>query len=164
MSVKLTAGDRKQIIIDWLQGIPNKLYEVKESASGTYRVIRRTVATTSPASLRVLPIGTTETKIEVKIADEPDEAESPVETPKPTAPQTKSKRNVITNEDIMHKLNELHELQNKVPQRPPPEPSTPKPPVNMTPEEQTKKVFEVPKPSPQVPLRPVTGRRKLVLR
>jgi len=154
MSVKLTAGERKQIIVDWLQGIPNKLYEVKESASGTYRVIRRTV-----------PIGATETKIEVKMVDEPDEAESPVETPtKPTAPQTKSKRNVITNEDIMHKLNELHELQNKVPQRPPPEPSTPKPPVNMTPEEQTKKVFEVPKPSPQVPLRPVTGRRKLVLR
>jgi len=150
MSVKLTAGDRKQIIIDWLQGIPNKLYEVKESASGTYRVIRRTA-----------PVGTTETKIEVKMADEPDEAESPAETPKP---QTKSKRNVITNEDIMHKLNELHELQNKVPQRPPPEPSVPKPPVNMTPEEQTKKVFEVPKPSPQVPLRPVTGRRKLVLR
>jgi len=161
MSVKLTAGDRKQIIVDWLQGIPNKLYEVKESASGTYRVIRRTA-----------PVGTTETKIEVapsvpaslrvlKMADEPDEAESPAETPKP---QTKSKRNVITNEDIMHKLNELHELQNKVPQRPPPESSTPKPPVNMTPEEQTKKVFEVPKPSPQVPLRPVTGRRKLVLR
>jgi len=153
MSVKLTAGDRKQIIIDWLQGIPNKLYEVKESASGTYRVIRRTA-----------PVGTTETKIEVKMADEPDEAESPAETPKPIAPQTKSKRNVITNEDIMHKLNELHELQNKVPQRPPPESSTPKPPVNMTPEEQTKKVFEVPKPSPQVPLRPTTGRRKLVLR
>jgi len=150
MSVKLTAGDRKQILIDWLQGIPNKLYEVKESASGTYRVIRRTA-----------PIGTTETKIEVKMVDEPDEAEPPAETPKP---QTKSKRNVITNEDIMHKLNELHELQNKVPQRPPPEPSAPKPPVNMTPEEQTKKVFEVPKPSPQVPLRPVTGRRKLVLR
>ena len=153
MSVKLTAGDRKQIIIDWLQGIPNKLYEVKESASGTYRVIRRTA-----------PVGTTETKIEVKMVDEPDEAESPAETPKPTPPQTKSKRNVITNEDIMHKLNELHELQNKVPQRPPPEPSVPKPPVNMTPEEQTKKVFEVPKPSPQVPLRPTTGRRKLVLR
>jgi len=160
MSVKLTAGDRKQIIIDWLQGIPNKLYEVKESASGTYRVIRRTV-----------PIGTTETKIEVKMVDEPDEAESPAETPQtksesatkcPPKPQTK--RNVITNEDIMHKLNELHELQNKVPQRPPPEPSVPKPPVNMTPEEQTKKVFEVPKPSPQVPLRPTTGRRKLVLR
>jgi len=36
MSIKLSAKERKEIILDHLQGIPNKLYEVKELSNGTY--------------------------------------------------------------------------------------------------------------------------------
>ena len=40
MTTKLTASERKQIILDHLQGIPNQQYEVKELPNGTYRVSR----------------------------------------------------------------------------------------------------------------------------
>jgi len=40
-STKLSASERKQIILDHLQGIPNNLYEVKELSNGTYRVSKK---------------------------------------------------------------------------------------------------------------------------
>jgi len=40
-TTKLSASERKQIILDHLQGIPNNLYEVKELANGTYRVSKK---------------------------------------------------------------------------------------------------------------------------
>jgi len=40
-TTKLSASERKQIILDHLQGIPNHLYEVKELANGTYRVSKK---------------------------------------------------------------------------------------------------------------------------
>jgi len=40
-TTKHSASERKQIILDHLQGIPNNLYEVKELANGTYRVSKK---------------------------------------------------------------------------------------------------------------------------
>jgi len=51
MSIKLSAKERKEIIIDHLQGIPNKLYEVKELSNGTYRVTRVQVGAESESEV-----------------------------------------------------------------------------------------------------------------
>ena len=173
MEAKLTAKERKQIIYDHLNDIPNTQYEVRETSTGTYRVYRRS------HPIKTKP--TTETPAQAESPQpipiiEPAEAKK-AETipPKPAAAPPKQKRNVITNEDIMLKLNELHEAQNKIPQRPPPEQSTPKPPVDSTIEIESKKMFEPPKPQPtrrndlsRAGPRTITshqniGRRRLVL-
>ena len=52
-STKLSASERKQIILDHLQGIPNNLYEVKELANGTYRVSKK--ATTDESITKESP-------------------------------------------------------------------------------------------------------------
>ena len=155
MSAKLTPKERQQIILDHLSGIPNRQYEVKELSNGTYRV----------------------SKIESEESPSKPESIEP-EQPKPTAVtrplhaegssahQSPSgrKRPVITNEDIMMKLTELYESQNRVPQRPPPESSTPRPPIDSTVEEETVNALMAPIQTKQtVPMRPTTGRRRLVL-
>jgi len=90
-TAKLSAADRKQIIIDHLQGIPNKYYEVKESKNGVYRVYKREV---------------------VNEEEETHEAsEAPVVAP---SPPTKQKR--VSNEDIISHLNNLVSNQNNSPQ------------------------------------------------
>jgi len=139
MSIKLSAKERKEIILDHLQGIPNKLYEVKELSNGTYRVTR--------------------VQVDPKVSDSFDESETVSKTTIPEPP--KPKRRSITNEDIMMKLTELYENQNRVPQKPPPEPSTPRPPIDSTVEEET--IRSLSSPSRPVPMKPTTGRRKLVL-
>jgi len=59
----------------------------------------------------------------------------------------------ISLEDIMMKLTELYENQNRVPQKPPPESSIPRPPIDSTVEEETiRSLLSLP-----------TGRRRLVL-
>jgi len=139
MSIKLSAKERKEIIIDHLQGIPNKLYEVKELSNGTYRVTRVQ----------------SESKSDSKVSDSSDEHEV---APEPSKPK---RRSIITNEDIMMKLTELYENQNRVPQKPSPEPSTPRPPIDSSVEEET--VRSLSSPSRPVPMKPTTGRRRLVL-
>jgi len=140
MSIKLSAKERKEIIIDHLQGIPNKLYEVKELPNGTYRVTR--------------------IQTESKVSDSSDESEPMTKTTVSEPPKPK-RRSIITNEDIMMKLTELYENQNRVPQKPPPESSTPRPPIDSTVEEETIKSLS--SPSRPVPMKPTTGRRRLVL-
>jgi len=155
MSIKLSAKERKEIIIDHLQGIPNKLYEVKELSNGTYRVTR--------------------VQVDPKVSDSSDEHEAVPDRRHPSSPcgetvctpdslrePPKPKlRSIITNEDIMMKLTELYENQNRVPQKPPPESSTPRPPIDSTVEEET--VRSLSSPSRPVPMKPTTGRRRLVL-
>jgi len=185
MEAKLPAKERKQIIYDHLNDIPNSQYEVRETSTGIYRVYRRShplkPITESPPTIPI--VATPEPKKEETASPMP--APKALPPPKPVAASSteragdkvvKQKRNVITNEDIMMKLNELHNAQTNVPQRPPPEPSTPKPPVDSTVDIESKKVFESPKTqcrrndlassmparNVQVP-RTVTGRRKLVL-
>jgi len=87
-TAKLSAADRKQIIIDHLQGIPNKYYEVKESKNGVYRVYKREV-----------------------VNEEEETHEAPVVAP---SPPTKQKR--VSNEDIISHLNNLVSNQNNSPQ------------------------------------------------
>jgi len=137
MSAKLSPKERQQIILDHLNGIPNRFYDVKELSNGTYRVSR--IQSEEPPS-----------KTE---SDEPEQ-------PKP------KKRSVITNEDIMMKLTELYETQNRIPQRPPPDSSMPKPPIDSTVEDETIKALMAPIQTKQnaVSMRPTTGRRRLVLR
>ena len=139
MSAKLSPKERQQIILDHLNGIPNRFYDVKELSNGTYRV-SRIQSESEPSS-----------KTE---SDEPEQ-------PKPK--QTRS-RSVITNEDIMMKLTELYETQNRIPQRPPPDSSMPKPPIDSTVEEETIKTLMAPIQMKSIPMRPTTGRRRLVLR
>jgi len=94
ITAKLSAADRKQIIIDHLQGIPNKYYEVKESKNGVYRVYKREVVN------------------EEEETHESHEApETPVVAP---SPPTKQKR--VSNEDIISHLNNLVSYQNNSPQ------------------------------------------------
>ena len=136
MSAKLSAKERKQIILDHLSGIPNRQYDVKELSNGTYRVTR------------------------IQSDEEPSE---PITKNEPE--QSKPKRRaVITNEDIMMKLTELYETQNRVPQRPPPESSIPRPPIDSTVEEETVNALMAPIPMKPTPMRQTTGRRRLVLR
>ena len=164
MEAKLPAKERKQIIYDHLNDIPNTQYEVRETSTGIYRVYRRS------HPLKPKPTEITESPPTIPIVAAPEPKKEEVPPPKPVAAPSKQKRNVITNEDIMMKLNQLHDAQTNVPQRPPPEPSTPKPPVDSTVDIESKKVFEPSKPQRQrndlsrtVP-RTVTGRRKLILR
>jgi len=90
-SAKLSAADRKQIIIDHLQGIPNKYYEVKESKNGVYRVYKR------------------------EVVNEEEETQEAPETPVVAhSPPTKQKR--VSNEDIISHLNNLVSNQNNSPQ------------------------------------------------
>jgi len=127
MSAKLTQKERQQIILDHLSGIPNRQYEVKELSNGTYRV----------------------SKIQSEETPSKSESVEP-EQPKPR------KRPVITNEDIMMKLTELYESQNRVPQRPP---------IDSSIEEETVNALMAPIQTKQnaIPMRPSTGRRRLVL-
>jgi len=93
-TAKLSAADRKQIIIDHLQGIPNKYYEVKESKNGVYRVYKREI---------------------VNEEEESHEAsETSVSTAERSSPPTKQKR--VSNEDIISHLNNLVSNQNNSPQ------------------------------------------------
>jgi len=140
MSIKLSARERKEIILDHLQDIPDKLYEEKELSNGTYRVTR--------------------VQTEPKVSDSSDESEPVSKTTVPEPPKPK-RRSIITNEDIMMKLTELYENQNRVPQKPPPEPSTLRPPIDSTVEEET--IRSLSSPSRLVPMKPTTGRRRLVL-
>ena len=163
MEAKLPAKERKQIIYDHLNDIPNTQYEVRETSTGIYRIYRRS----HPLKSKPTEIIESPPKTESVSSSEPKKEEA--QPPKPVAAPSKQKRNVITNEDIMMKLNELHNAQTNVLQRPPPETSTPKPPVDSTVEIESKKVFESSKPQRQrndlsrTAPRTVTGRRKLVL-
>ena len=99
-SAKLSAADRKQIIIDHLQGIPNKYYEVKESKNGVYRVYKREV-----------------------VNEEEETQETPVSTAERSslrepvvAPSRPTKQKRVSNEDIISHLNNLVSNQNNSPQ------------------------------------------------
>ena len=133
---RLTASERKQIILDHLQGIPNNLYEVKELSNGTYRVSKINKEPSPPSSCST----------------------EEIEQKSPSPPQ-KPKRNIITNEDIMNKITELYEMQNRVPQNHSSiggEDDRPRPPIDSTIEEETIKEFRTPQKS-------LMSRRKLIL-
>lgn len=102
-TAKLSAADRKQIIIDHLQGIPNKYYEVKESKNGVYRVYKREVVNEEEETHE-------SPETSVSTAERSSRSE-PVVTP---SLPTKQKR--VTNEDIISHLNNLVSNQNNSPQ------------------------------------------------
>ena len=142
MTTKLTASERKQIILDHLQGIPNQQYEVKELPNGTYRVSRVRESLRDPEvptpNAVTHPIPTAVTR--PLHAEGSSAHQSPFGTP-------------ITNEAILEKLNQLFERQSMPQSMPQPmsEPPKGKPP-NI---EEVTSQTSVPKRS--------TGRRKLVL-
>jgi len=100
MTTKLTASERKQIILDHLQGIPNQQYEVKELPNGTYRVSRKRGPEVEPPNATV-PTVTVPTAVTRPLHAEGSSAhQSPFGTP-------------ITNEAILEKLNQLFECQSQ---------------------------------------------------
>jgi len=102
-TAKLSVADRKQIIIDHLQGIPNKYYEVKESKNGVYRVYKREVVNEEEETQE-------SQEASVSTAERSSRSE-PVVAP---SPPTKQKR--VSNEDIISHLNNLVSNQNNSPQ------------------------------------------------
>ena len=140
-STKLTAKERNQIILDHLQGIPNRVYDVIEMKNGSYRVSPKKIESEAPpppiATHRVDPIG-----------DREEEA------PKPK-PKGNSR---LSNEDIMTHLSTLIQAQLNTPQ--------PSPPIEVTRTQKEDALMverlnrAVASPQPQ---QPFSGRRRLVL-
>ena len=136
-STKLTAKERNQIIIDHLQGIPNRFYDVTEMKNGSYRVSPKHNEAPSEASSgqREAPPQPT---VDV-IRDREEEAPKP----KPKAR--------ISNEDIMTHLSSLIQAQLNTP--------TPSPQIEVTRDqrEDAQMVERLNRPQPY------SGRRRLVL-
>ena len=132
-STKLTAKERNQIIIDHLQGIPNRFYDVTEMKNGSYRVSPKHNEAPSEASSgqREAP------------QRPPVEAEEEAPKPKPKAR--------ISNEDIMTHLSSLIQAQLNTP--------TPSPQIEVTRDqrEDAQMVERLNRPQPY------SGRRRLVL-
>lgn len=133
-STKLTAKERNQIILDHLQGIPNRVYDVIEMKNGSYRV--------SPK------------KIESEAPPPPKHEAEEEEAPKPK-PKGNSR---LSNEDIMTHLSTLIQAQLNTPQPSPPIE------VTRTQKEDALMIERLNRAvaSPQ-PQQPFSGRRRLVL-
>ena len=102
-STKLTAKERNQIIIDHLQGIPNRFYDVTEMKNGSYRV--------SPKHN------------EAPSETPPQPTVDPIRDREEEAPKPKPKAR-ISNEDIMTHLSSLIQAQLNTP--------TPSPQIEVT--------------------------------
>ena len=102
-STKLTAKERNQIIIDHLQGIPNRFYDVTEMKNGSYRV--------SPKHN------------EAQGEAPPQPTVDPIRDREEEAPKPKPKAR-ISNEDIMTHLSSLIQAQLNTP--------TPSPQIEVT--------------------------------
>jgi len=101
-STKLTAKERNQIILDHLQGIPNRVYDVIEMKNGSYRVSPKKIESEAPPPPQRPPVD--------PIGDREEEA-----------PKPKPKGNArLSNEDIMTHLSTLIQAQMNTPQPSPP--------------------------------------------
>lgn len=135
-STKLTAKERNQIILDHLQGIPNRVYDVIEMKNGSYRVSPKKIESEAPPPPQRPPVGEEE------------------EAPKPK-PKGNSR---LSNEDIMTHLSTLIQAQLNTPQ--------PSPPIEVTRTQKEDALMierlnrAVASPQPQ---QPFSGRRRLVL-
>ncbi len=120
MSVKLSQSDRRQIITDHLNGIPNELYYVIVTSNGTYQVRRKKEAVQSTAK----PLDETPAQPLEQPSARP--LEQPLEqTPaqpleQPQAQPPSHSHNEVTNDQVLGRLQEM--LGEPQPQAPPIQP------------------------------------------
>ncbi len=117
MSEKLTQADRRQIITDHLNGIPNELYYVITCCNGTYQVRRK------KEEKREESEDTEREDTESEDTEEYEEEEEPKPIPKKKRANTKRevKReerydSSITNDQVLSRLKEM--LSSDTPQQP----------------------------------------------
>lgn len=100
MSIKLSQSDRRQIITDHLNGIPNELYYVITTSNGTYQVRRKNASPNAPNGAQTL------------CAKEEPSTQSSAEpltqssTQSSAEPSTHS-HNEITNDQVLGRLKEM---------------------------------------------------------
>ena len=100
MSRKLTPSQRKQIISDYRNGIPNEEYRVIDQGNGKYQVRKR------ESQFKLPPKPVAPPKEEPKEEEEEEKKESPIR---------------MSNEDLLYKLSNLLQVPKKEPEETPEE-------------------------------------------
>lgn len=97
MSIKLSQSDRRQIITDHLNGIPNELYYVITTSNGTYQVRRKNASPNAPQGPALC----------AKEAVQPSTGSSKESLEEPSAEPSTQSHNEITNDQVLGRLKEM---------------------------------------------------------